>query len=80
MLCWRLQRKKKIFEGATFKNGRKTILNLQYADDMILFIKPDINSILGVKRVLWLFQTMSGLSSNFNKSQIFEANNKVDIV
>lgn len=68
---------KKVFEGATFKDGRKAISHLQYADDTILFIKADLPSILGVKKVLLLFQAMSGLSINFNKSQIFDANNEV---
>lgn len=69
---------KKVFEGATFKDGRRAITHLQYADDTILFLKANMNSILGVKKVLLLFQTMSGLSINFDKSQIFDANNEVN--
>lgn len=59
---------KKLFEGVTFRDNRKAISHLQYADDTILFIKVDTSSIMGVKKVLLLFQTMSGLSINFGKS------------
>lgn len=69
---------KKIFKGTSFKNGRKSISHLQNADDTILFIKDDVKSILGVEKLLLLFQTMSGISINFHKSQISEVKNNVD--
>jgi hypothetical protein len=43
---------------------------LQYADDTILFIQDDITSAINLKLVLYLFEAMSGLKINFEKSEV----------
>lgn len=54
-----------IFAGVNLVNCQQPISHLQFADDVILFIRNDLSSIKGVKQVLQCFQLMSGLSINF---------------
>jgi hypothetical protein len=42
---------------------------LQYADDTILCMEDDIESIQNMKFLLCIFEKMSGLKINFNKSE-----------
>lgn len=44
---------------------------LQYADDMILFMEHDLNKARNMKLILCLFEHLSGLEINFNKSELF---------
>ncbi|KAH1033528.1 hypothetical protein J1N35_045702 [Gossypium stocksii] len=44
--------------------------HLQFADDIILFLKAYVNEVTTVKYTLWVFEIFSGLSINFNKSCI----------
>lgn len=44
---------------------------LQYADDTIIFIEHDIAKARNMKLVLCLFEYLSGLKTNFNKSELF---------
>ncbi|XP_039040084.1 uncharacterized protein LOC120178234 [Hibiscus syriacus] len=46
----------------------RSISHLQFADDTILFIRPDQSSLINVKRILRCFELGSGLSINFRKS------------
>lgn len=62
---------KDIFEGIIFDFHPLHVTHVQYADDTILFLKNDAHSIRGIKKVLLLFQVISGLSINFNKSIIY---------
>ncbi|KAK2635517.1 hypothetical protein Ddye_030309 [Dipteronia dyeriana] len=50
--------------GESFDNNVH-ISHLQFADDTILFIKPRIDYLLNVKRVLRCFELASGLKINF---------------
>lgn len=43
---------------------------LQCADDTIMLLPPDLVSIKRVKLLIYLFELLSGLSINFNKSSI----------
>jgi hypothetical protein len=43
---------------------------LQYADDMIFFIKDDIECARHLKLLLYTFESMSGLKINFEKSEV----------
>lgn len=56
---------KKVFYGILLPNCRKELTHLQFADDIIIFIKNDPSSIKAVKRVLQCFQVLSGLKINF---------------
>ena len=44
---------------------------LQYADDIILFMKHDIEKARNVKLILSAFEHLSGLKINFHKSELF---------
>jgi exonuclease III len=44
---------------------------LQYADDTIIFMKHDLAKALNMKLILCMFEQLSGLKINFNKSEIF---------
>lgn len=59
-----------IFEGINLNNNYN-ISHLQFADDTILFIKDDVQSIRGIKVVLKIFEIMSGLQINFSKSYVY---------
>ena len=47
------------------------ISHLQYADDTIIMIENDNNSIMTVKFILYCFEAMSGLRINYQKSEVF---------
>ena len=44
---------------------------LQYANDTILFMEHDIQKAVNMKLILSIFEQLSGLKINFNKSEIF---------
>ncbi|XP_016173366.1 uncharacterized protein LOC107615862 [Arachis ipaensis] len=48
--------------------------HLQFADDTILFCPPEIETIVNYKRLLRCFELMSGLSINFDKSNLIPVN------
>jgi hypothetical protein len=43
---------------------------LQYADDTILCLEDDVDKARNMKDLLYLFEDMSGLKINFNKSEV----------
>jgi hypothetical protein len=44
---------------------------LQYADDTIIFMDHDLEKALNMKLILCMFEQLSGLKINFNKSELF---------
>ena len=46
------------------------VLISQYADDTILFMKHDLEKVVNMKLILFLFEQLSGLKINFHKSKI----------
>jgi hypothetical protein len=48
----------------------KGVVILQYADDTIILIQDDMEQIIHVKLILYMFEAMSGLKINFQKSEI----------
>ena len=44
---------------------------LQYADDTIFLLQDDVESAHNLKFFLTMFEQMSGLKINFNKSEMF---------
>lgn len=44
---------------------------MQFADDTLLFVKADEVSFGNLKKVLVLFENMSGLAIHFSKSSLF---------
>jgi Reverse transcriptase (RNA-dependent DNA polymerase) len=59
--------------GPPILNGQK-VLNLQYADDTLLFLKTDYQMVEGIKLVLRAFEGLSGLKINFSKSELVTLN------
>lgn len=65
-------------QGINFKFHNRTISHFQYADDTVLFIQNSKKAIRGMKRVLLLFQSITGLAINFNKSLVYHTSNDRD--
>jgi Reverse transcriptase (RNA-dependent DNA polymerase) len=68
------------FEGlglSVFNNSK--IINLQYADDTLFFLKADYLMIERVKWTLRAFEGISGLKINFHKSELIFLNIKDDV-
>lgn len=58
------------FKGINIGDNNSTFTHLQFADDTPLFINGDDHSIESVKRILPIFQFLSGLKFNFYKSEL----------
>lgn len=63
-----------LWEGIEICKGGPTLTHLQYADDTVMFCKPDIPSLLNIKKTLIIFQMISGIQINFHKSAIMGIN------
>jgi hypothetical protein len=46
------------------------LTHLQYADDMIIFLSLDEQTILNTNFLLYCFEDMSGLKINYQKSEV----------
>jgi hypothetical protein len=44
---------------------------LQYNDDMLSFMKHDLENLRNLKLILSAFEQLSGLKINFHKSELF---------
>ena len=58
------------FTGLVPEYVEKGVAVLQYADDTILCLQDDIEGARNMKLLLYLFENMSGLKINFNKSEV----------
>ena len=54
--------------GTTSYCSRVAIL--QYADDTVLLIQENIEQAIHLKLILYMFEAMSGLRINFDKSEV----------
>ena len=59
-----------LWEGVEVSRGGPKITHLQYADDTIIFCPPKREYLLNIKKILILFQLVSGLQVNFHKSSL----------
>lgn len=59
-----------LIKGVSMGNGR-TLTHLQFADDVIIFIDNSNESCHGIKIVLLLFEILSGLKINYQKSSLY---------
>lgn len=62
------------------KCKRVALTHLCFADDLLIFIHGDKDSVMGVKRVLDIFYFMSGLRLNAGKSELFAAGVKSEVI
>lgn len=60
----------KLIEGLNVSNNNKVTI-LQYADDTIFLLSDDLEQAKHLKFILCLFEQLSGLKINFNKSEVF---------
>jgi hypothetical protein len=51
------------------------LTHLQYADDTIIFLNMDDQTIINAKLLLYCFENMSGLRINYQKSEVFVVGN-----
>lgn len=59
-----------IIEGIRISSRAEQLTHLQFADDTIIFLKNDTNSVRGVRTILQCFQVLTGLKINFQKSTL----------
>ena len=59
-----------LFTGLVPEYVEKGVAVLQYADDTILCLQDDIEGARNMNLLLYLFENMSGLKINFNKSEV----------
>ena len=57
-----------LIEGIKFSHNGPEVMNIQYANDNLIFLEPSDRCIVNLKRILCYFQTCAGLKINFNKS------------
>ncbi|XP_039070165.1 uncharacterized protein LOC120216981 [Hibiscus syriacus] len=70
---------KKIF-GFHPKYNKLGLTYLSFADDLLIFCKGNVNSVVGVLSVLDQFQPFSGLKFNSSKSELFVAGIPISII
>jgi hypothetical protein len=46
------------------------VVSLQYADDTIILVQDDMEQIIHLKLILYMFEAMSGMKINFLKSEV----------
>lgn len=64
-----------IFEGINFDFHEDPISHFPYTDNTIQFIKNNSHSIRGLKKVLVLFQVITGLAKIFDQRMIYHVSN-----
>ncbi|KAE8667710.1 NUP155 protein [Hibiscus syriacus] len=71
-----------LFSGLIIRRdeGSFKLSHLQFADDLIIFSGASKTQILNVKRVLRVFQVMSGLQLNMKKCKLFGVNLNDEVV
>lgn len=62
------------FQGISVGHDNITFTHLQFADDTLLFVNGDDDSINNIKSILLAFQLLSGLKINFQKSELLAMN------
>lgn len=62
-----------LLQGLGDFNSVGQVLNLQFADDTLLFLHADRKMIVTL-RLLLCFENLSGLKVNFNKSEMVSLN------
>lgn len=60
-----------VFSRITLNAKGNKISHLQFVDYTVIFIKNDLEYVLGIKRVLQCFELLSGLSINYGKSSLY---------
>ncbi|GMJ02965.1 hypothetical protein HRI_003965700 [Hibiscus trionum] len=70
----------KIVEGIRMGDSNLVISHLQFADDLVLFSMAKEEKVRNIKRVLRIFEIVSGLKLNMKKTKIYGINVKHDVL
>ena len=65
-----------LIKGVVFGDNGTHITHLQFADDTLLFIEPNMEYLLNIKRIFRCFELVSGLKINFHKSCLVKVGKK----
>ena len=65
-------------KGAVFGSRDVHISHLQFADDTILFLQPNVEYLVNARRILRCFELASGLRINFHKSCVVKVGKEKD--
>ena len=63
--------KNNLIKGLAFGLVEGGVGILQYADDTIIYLEHDVDKAVNLKLMLYIFELMSGLKVNYQKSEIF---------
>ncbi|GKV09906.1 hypothetical protein SLEP1_g21339 [Rubroshorea leprosula] len=66
--------KKDLFNGMTVGSKGLKISHLQFADDTIIFGEASKRNVKAIKSILRIFEMVSGLKINYNKSKLYGMN------
>ncbi|KAK3220120.1 hypothetical protein Dsin_014090 [Dipteronia sinensis] len=66
-----------LLQGASVGNNEVHLSHLQFADDTIFFLKPKIESLFNLKRLIRCYELSSGLKINFHKTCIVRVSKNV---
>ncbi|GMJ03629.1 hypothetical protein HRI_004032100 [Hibiscus trionum] len=72
--CYKKAVQAKAFEGITIIEQYDPITHLQFADDTILFVRPEEEHLRNVKRIPRCFEVSSRLSINFKRTCLIGIN------
>lgn len=71
---------KGLISGVKFPFHSSPITHFQYADDTILLVENKELYIRNIKKILLLFQAITSLSINFNKSKVYHTYNDSSVI
>ena len=71
---------KGLVQGDDFGGVGINISHLQFTDDTILFLKPKVEYLINVKKIMRCFKLASGLKINFHKSNIVRISKNKEVV
>lgn len=61
-------------KGLGHFNNNKIVINLNFADDTLIFLTAHVKQIEGLKLLLIGFENLSGLKINYSKSEVIPLN------
>lgn len=62
------------FRGSNREGSNMEITHLQYVDDTLIFCEDNRNQLMILRVIFVLFETISGLHVNWNKSFLYTVN------
>ncbi|KAK3222581.1 hypothetical protein Dsin_009606 [Dipteronia sinensis] len=65
-----------LLRGAILGDDMVHMTHLQFTDDTMLFLNPNLDCLLATKRILRCFEVASGLKINFHKSCLVKVGKK----